>query len=690
MIGLGYAGLALAARFRREGWEVVGTTTTPRKCRALNDAGVKAWVFPSSRAAAGGIDPQDEQSREPGEFDGTDEGGSDVSTSEMLEYLSSSWAVVSCAPPERGTGRDVAFEALGARALATPLVVYVSSTGVYGDRGGATVTESSSRRPKSAPGLARARAEMRWEWGAEVAALEPVWWRGGRGEEPSVEMKRDMRYGRMPRGRKGGGGGGPGWLRRVVQNVVAWARGEDASSASRPSDETREKAEKIVAPKGAGPSETSAFGGAGAGGGEADVEPRARPVPSGSASGSMLTRAPPTAAERTPRAETTTRGRDAEPKAPDGPGAASSRPPLPLATPEPPSHPSGRAEFVSLLRERISERGGGRIIDLDAETVEVVADDRDEATPGSERASSSANASGPTGAPSFASGRDDSPFPNADSLAPLPAHVPSLDGAFTSLTDDPASPAADTSPTATSAAPDSFAPARLQPWPRPRLAILRAGGIYGPRRSALEAAEAAAHAAEAGRPLPPDARGAGGRNVARIHVADLAEAVWRLVVGVWGPEKATIARPRSDDKGDGSPPLANKAGSIASRLRAAAPPSRLGPEPDPSPFSPFAVPPRPVAWICNLVDADPAPRHQVLELAARLLHLVWRPDPSDDAKGPYTGERRKVDGTRLTETLLPSLKYPSYREGLEAIAKGSRDPFGKLYKFVPKRKVKGT
>lgn len=74
--------------------------------------------------------------------------------------------VVSTIPPQQG--EDPVLAAFGAALAAGPArwLGYYSTTGVYGDRGGAWVDETSAPAPNSERARNRARAEQRW---AEIA-----------------------------------------------------------------------------------------------------------------------------------------------------------------------------------------------------------------------------------------------------------------------------------------------------------------------------------------------------------------------------------------------------------------------------------------------------------------------------------------------------------------------------------------
>ncbi|MSO64199.1 MAG: SDR family oxidoreductase [Alphaproteobacteria bacterium] len=130
--GLGYTALALAARLRSEGWQVSGTSTTPEKQAALIAQGFPTLLF--SRQAPIAAD----------RFAGVTH-------------------VVSSVPPDRDGdpvvqvhGRDL----LSTRSLRW--LGYLSTTGVYGDRDGATVDEDSELRPSNERSVRRVGAERQW------------------------------------------------------------------------------------------------------------------------------------------------------------------------------------------------------------------------------------------------------------------------------------------------------------------------------------------------------------------------------------------------------------------------------------------------------------------------------------------------------------------------------------------------
>jgi nucleoside-diphosphate-sugar epimerase len=130
--GLGYAARRVLARL--PGVEASGATRDPETARAWRRDGVAAWAVddpaaqPALEAALRGADT----------------------------------LLVSAPPDENG---DPALQRFGAAIAAAPAlarVVYLSSVGVYGDRGGAWVDESSAPAPGSPRARRRLTAEGDW------------------------------------------------------------------------------------------------------------------------------------------------------------------------------------------------------------------------------------------------------------------------------------------------------------------------------------------------------------------------------------------------------------------------------------------------------------------------------------------------------------------------------------------------
>ena len=92
----------------------------------------------------------------------------------VRDALAEATHVLSSVPPSRESGMDAVLDAYGASLANVPWLGYLSSTGVYGDTGGAWVDESApaggGRR------AARAQADAEWlERGARVFRLPGIY-----------------------------------------------------------------------------------------------------------------------------------------------------------------------------------------------------------------------------------------------------------------------------------------------------------------------------------------------------------------------------------------------------------------------------------------------------------------------------------------------------------------------------------
>jgi len=131
--GFGYSATALARQLPRDDWRITGTSRSAEGCDAIRAAGHEAVIFD-------GRSPLD-----PSVLDGV------------------SHVLHSIAPGEQGdpvlrlNGHDLA-----ARAGQIAWFGYLSTTGVYGDRGGGWVDERSPLEPSTARGRARLEAEAGW------------------------------------------------------------------------------------------------------------------------------------------------------------------------------------------------------------------------------------------------------------------------------------------------------------------------------------------------------------------------------------------------------------------------------------------------------------------------------------------------------------------------------------------------
>lgn len=132
--GLGYSALALARSLLAEGWVVAGTCRSEETRTALEAEGIEAHLFDREQPLTDAVKL----------FEGT---------THML---------TSVPPDDDG---DPVFDAYGDAIAAIPNLRwfgYLSTTGVYGDRDGAWVDESSEAAPTTDRGWRRHHAEQVW------------------------------------------------------------------------------------------------------------------------------------------------------------------------------------------------------------------------------------------------------------------------------------------------------------------------------------------------------------------------------------------------------------------------------------------------------------------------------------------------------------------------------------------------
>jgi nucleoside-diphosphate-sugar epimerase len=154
--GLGYSGAMIAAEALAAGFSVIGTARDPS--RAVAPAGVELCGF----AEAG------------------------------LAMAAATHLVVTAAPGEAGCPVLAAHAAAIAAAPGLRWIGYLSTTGVYGDRGGAEVTEATAPAPGQPRSIERLAAEDAWRLAAGGAALDLFRVGGiyGPGRSPLEELRR--------------------------------------------------------------------------------------------------------------------------------------------------------------------------------------------------------------------------------------------------------------------------------------------------------------------------------------------------------------------------------------------------------------------------------------------------------------------------------------------------------------------
>ncbi|HUN48558.1 MAG TPA: SDR family oxidoreductase [Stellaceae bacterium] len=132
--GLGYTASFLARALAAEGWRVVGTAQTEEGCARLAASGIEAYRFDREHPLADGA-----------------------------TLLGEATHLLSSVPPEESG--DPVLAAHGRDLAALPRlqwVGYLSTTGVYGDRGGGWVDEESELAPTGERGRRRVAAEAGW------------------------------------------------------------------------------------------------------------------------------------------------------------------------------------------------------------------------------------------------------------------------------------------------------------------------------------------------------------------------------------------------------------------------------------------------------------------------------------------------------------------------------------------------
>jgi len=133
--GLGYSGRVLAERLRAKGWAIAGTTRAPDAVAALRAAGIESYLFDRGR-------PLDD----------------------AAAALAGATHVLSSVPPDADGDSVLDHHAEDIAAVGgLKWLGYLSTTGVYGDRGGGWVDEDSVLEPTGERGRRRVAAESAWQ-----------------------------------------------------------------------------------------------------------------------------------------------------------------------------------------------------------------------------------------------------------------------------------------------------------------------------------------------------------------------------------------------------------------------------------------------------------------------------------------------------------------------------------------------
>lgn len=132
--GLGYTALRVAKRLAAEGWSIAGTCRDVGKQADLRSQGIDAFLFDGKAA----------MDRAP-------------------HALTGATHILSSIPPDESGDPVLRLHLGDIAALPLSWAGYLSTTGVYGDKGGDWVDEGTARVPTTKRGKRRAGAEMAWE-----------------------------------------------------------------------------------------------------------------------------------------------------------------------------------------------------------------------------------------------------------------------------------------------------------------------------------------------------------------------------------------------------------------------------------------------------------------------------------------------------------------------------------------------
>jgi nucleoside-diphosphate-sugar epimerase len=133
--GLGYSAAALARRLLAEGWQVTGTCRDEARAEELRRLGIAPVIFDRAHPIA-----------------------------DLEQRLAPVTHLLSSVPPDEAgdPALDVHGAAIAAASARMAWIGYLSTTGVYGDRGGDWVDETSALTPTGTRGRRRLQAEQAW------------------------------------------------------------------------------------------------------------------------------------------------------------------------------------------------------------------------------------------------------------------------------------------------------------------------------------------------------------------------------------------------------------------------------------------------------------------------------------------------------------------------------------------------
>jgi nucleoside-diphosphate-sugar epimerase len=134
VFGLGYTARVAGRQLRADGWQVAGTCRSPATKAELEAQGFQAFLFDGMRPL-----------ENPG------------------QALEGTTHILASVPPDESGDPVLRQHAADIASLPRlAWVGYLSTTGVYGDRGGGWVDETTPRSPTTPRGRRRAEAEMGW------------------------------------------------------------------------------------------------------------------------------------------------------------------------------------------------------------------------------------------------------------------------------------------------------------------------------------------------------------------------------------------------------------------------------------------------------------------------------------------------------------------------------------------------
>lgn len=130
--GLGYSAALLAEQLKQEGWRISGTTRSAAKMKTLEQKGYGMWYYDATQPLPDGA-------------------------------LNGVTHILHSIPPSEDGDAVFMLESKRLESLTgLEWMGYFSTTGVYGDKGGAWVDESSSLTPSNPRQLWRVQAEKQW------------------------------------------------------------------------------------------------------------------------------------------------------------------------------------------------------------------------------------------------------------------------------------------------------------------------------------------------------------------------------------------------------------------------------------------------------------------------------------------------------------------------------------------------